>query len=325
MHGCMDGWLAHTVLHDDVMVRKTSLTDKYKCSNGCFHPSPSLSILLTHRHRLILRTSKIWRRAFPFISIVGRRRIRLRLGRMFSITNIRQSRRRRRDAAISSDVRVCESAPIHLLAERSAWETNKASNIHINVKYGRFNDTFCTNVAPYMRCAHRDRIESLALSQHRHTEPHTTSETRLTDTTIDELMCAETKQDTKHTNTETRVLAHSHSIRQEDLCIFTFSYKWLRIYRLWWRTHNSIDSGDQQQLAGSTNGKTTASTKNFLVFPSMCGVRCVGVGVCVCAPSAWIECEWDATWHRLRGRQAMCNVYTSMARRGDGRWYGDTI
>lgn len=93
--------------------------------------------------------------------------------------------------------------------------------------------------------------------------------------------CVQKRSRTPNTRTQARVQAHSHTIRQEDLCIFTFSYKWLRIYRLCWRAHNNIDSGDQQQLAGSTNGKTTASTKNFLVFPSMCGVRCVGVCVCL--------------------------------------------
>lgn len=104
----------------------------------------------------------------------------------------RQHRRRRRDAdgnflkyMYRSFVRMRLFAHPFVRGAHSGpgpEETNKAPNIHINVKYGRFNDTFRTCGV----CVHRGSTECLALSctdtHSTTTSPHT--ETRVTDTQL---------------------------------------------------------------------------------------------------------------------------------------------
>lgn len=157
------------------MVRKTSLTDEYKCSTlADFRP-----YAYTQIHTV----------AFLFISVRS-----MPQNPFAPWPNVfHQKYRRRRDAGLSSSyiradhssasvcVCVC-SAPIHLVAP----ETNKAPNTHINVKYGRFNDTFWCRCGVYIGpnraefdAFGTDTATQLSLLR-AHTEP------RVTDTTIDE-------------------------------------------------------------------------------------------------------------------------------------------
>lgn len=141
--------------------------------------------LLTFAHTHILRYTP-WH--FSSSAFVLCHKIRLRLGQMFSIKNIVAGEMLAfllhiyvRIIRVRVCVCVC-SAPIHLVAP----ETNKAPNTHINVKYGRFNDTFWCRCGVYIGpnraefdAFGTDTATQLSLLR-AHTEP------RVTDTTIDE-------------------------------------------------------------------------------------------------------------------------------------------
>lgn len=148
----------------------------------------------------------------PSSATLDGHKIRLRLGRMVSIKKYRQCLCRRRDAGIFLKfihtydyewfVWVC--CLLHSSIRSIAQERqNKAPNIHINVKYGRFNDTFSAPTCTVFICGvHWGPTECLTLSC-TYTQALTAYHyVRVTNTTIDELeLCAEMKQDNTHSHT----------------------------------------------------------------------------------------------------------------------------